>query len=97
MLAKQTITALLGSALMLAMGAPLTIAADTSPSTTTAPNANVNTEPGSKGKTSDRTPGNPTPDRTPNASTTGNVGTDAGQTHEGTSDRTPNKDSAPKK
>lgn len=96
MLTKQAIAALLGSALALAMGASLTIAADTAPSTTT-PNANVNTEPGSKGKTSDRTPGNPAPDRTPNASTTGNVGTDAGQTHEGTSDRTPSKDGGQKK
>jgi hypothetical protein len=72
------------------MGASFAFAADPSSSTTT-PNAKVNTEPGSKGKTSDRTPGTTSPNRTPNASSTGNTGTDAGQTHEGTSDRTPKK------
>ena len=40
-------------------------------------------------KTSDRTPDNPSPSRTPGASLTGAVGTDVGQTPYGTSDRTP--------
>jgi hypothetical protein len=40
-------------------------------------------------KTSDRTPGDPSPDRTPGASLTGAAGTEAGQTPDGTSDRTP--------
>ncbi|MCV0371062.1 MULTISPECIES: hypothetical protein [Filomicrobium] len=40
-------------------------------------------------KTSDRTPGNKTPDRSQGASRSGAAGTDAGQTEEGTSDRTP--------
>jgi hypothetical protein len=43
------------------------------------------------GKTSDRTPDNASPDRTPGATGTGAAGTDAGQTPSGTSDRTPNK------
>lgn len=80
----KIVKALAGSALALAMGASFA-AADTS--STKSPQ--VNTEPGSHGKTSDRTPGNPAPNRTPNASSTGNTGTDAGQTHEGTSNRTP--------
>ena len=42
-----------------------------------------------QGKTSDRTPGDPSPDRTPNATSKGAVGTDAAKTSEGTSDRTP--------
>jgi len=42
------------------------------------------------GKTSDRTPSDPAPDRTPGASSTGAAGTDAGETPSGTSDRTPN-------
>jgi hypothetical protein len=42
-------------------------------------------------KTSDRTPGNPAPSRTPGATGTGAAGTDAGQTPSGTSDRTPSK------
>jgi hypothetical protein len=41
-------------------------------------------------KTSDRTPGDPSPSRTPGATGTGAAGTDAGQTPSGTSDRTPN-------
>jgi hypothetical protein len=40
------------------------------------------------GETSDRTPGKPA-ERTPNSTTRGAAGTDAGQTPEGTSDRTP--------
>jgi hypothetical protein len=40
-------------------------------------------------KTSDRTPGNPAPDRTPGASLSGAAGTEIGQTPNGTSDRTP--------
>jgi hypothetical protein len=44
---------------------------------------------GSSAKSSDRTPGNPAPDRTPGATGTGAAGTDAGQTPSGTSDRTP--------
>jgi hypothetical protein len=43
------------------------------------------------GKTSDRSPGDAAPDRTPGASTTGATGTDAAKTPEGTSDRTPSK------
>jgi hypothetical protein len=43
------------------------------------------------GKTSDRSPGNPSPDRTPGASSSGAAGTDAAKTPEGTSDRTPTK------
>ena len=46
---------------------------------------------GTSGKTSDRTPGNPSPDRTPGATDTGAAGTDAVQTPSGTSDRTPTK------
>ena len=46
---------------------------------------------GTSGKTSDRTPENASPDRTPGATDTGAAGTDAGQTPSGTSDRTPNK------
>lgn len=42
-------------------------------------------------KTSDRTPGDPAPSRTPGAANTGAAGTDAGQTPGGTSDRTPGK------
>lgn len=87
---KQGIAVLVGSALALAMGASLTFAAD-NPSSATSSDAKVNTEPGSQGKTSDRTPGDPAPKRTPNASSSGNTGTDAGQTNEGTSDRTPKK------
>lgn len=44
---------------------------------------------GAAGKSSDRTPGNPSPDRTPGASTAGAAGTEVGKTPEGTSDRTP--------
>jgi hypothetical protein len=40
-------------------------------------------------KTSDRTPGNPSPHRTAGASITGAVGTEAARTPDGTSDRTP--------
>lgn len=40
-------------------------------------------------KTSDRTPGNPDPDRAPGASATGAVGTEIAKTPDGTSDRTP--------
>ena len=43
------------------------------------------------GKTSDRSPGDPAPDRTPGASSTGAAGTDAAKTPSGTSDRTPSK------
>lgn len=46
---------------------------------------------GTEGKTSDRTPGNATPDRAPGATGAGAAGTDAGQTPSGTSDRTPAK------
>ena len=46
---------------------------------------------GTSGKTSDRTPGNASPDRTPGATDTGAAGTDVGQTPSGTSDRTPTK------
>jgi hypothetical protein len=43
------------------------------------------------GKTSDRTPGNPSPERTPNSTNMGAGGTDATNPPEGNSDRTPNK------
>jgi len=43
------------------------------------------------GKTSDRTPGNPSPHRTPNATNMGASGTDATNPPAGNSDRTPNK------
>jgi hypothetical protein len=48
-----------------------------------------------QGKTSDRTPGDPSPDRTPNATSKGAVGTDAAKTPEGTSDRTPTNPQKP--
>jgi hypothetical protein len=41
------------------------------------------------GKTSDRTPGNASPDRGAGAGTSGAAGTDAAKTPEGTSTRTP--------
>jgi hypothetical protein len=44
---------------------------------------------GSSEKTSDRTPGDASPSRTPGATGAGAAGTDAGQTPSGTSDRTP--------
>lgn len=46
---------------------------------------------GASGKTSDRTPGEASPARTPGSTSAGAPGTDAGQTPEGTSDRTPTK------
>jgi hypothetical protein len=46
---------------------------------------------GTSGKTSDRTPADASPSRAPGATSTGAVGTDAGQTPNGTSDRTPTK------
>jgi hypothetical protein len=46
---------------------------------------------GSSNKTSDRTPGDLAPSRTPGATGAGAAGTDAGQTPGGTSDRTPDK------
>jgi hypothetical protein len=46
---------------------------------------------GSSEKTSDRTPGDASPSRTPGATGTGAAGTEAGQTPGGTSDRTPAK------
>jgi len=79
-----------GGALTVALSGSLAFGADNSTSTNP-PDAKVNTEPGSQGKTSDRTPGDPAPARTPNASSTGATGTDTGQTNEGTSDRTPQK------
>lgn len=44
---------------------------------------------GSSEKTSDRTPGDPSPSRSPGATGAGAAGTDAAQTENGTSDRTP--------
>lgn len=76
-----------GSALAVALGGSYAFAADKAASPNSAPA--VDTEPGSAGKTSDRTPGDPAPDRTPNAGTKGATGTDAGKTDSGTSDRTP--------
>ena len=53
--------------------------------------ASSGTSEGTSGKTSDRTPGDASPSRTPGATSTGAVGTDARQTPSGTSDRTPTK------
>jgi hypothetical protein len=50
-------------------------------------NGAVVNQPG--GKTSDRTPGNASPDRGAGAGTSGAAGTDAAKTPEGTSTRTP--------
>jgi hypothetical protein len=50
-------------------------------------NGNAVNQPG--GKTSDRTPGNESPDRGAGAGTSGAAGTGAGKTPEGTSTRTP--------
>jgi hypothetical protein len=50
-------------------------------------NGAVVNQPG--GKTSDRTPGNTSPDRGAGAGTSGAAGTDAAKTPEGTSTRTP--------
>ena len=55
---------------------------------TQAPSAQSSTS-AAANKTSDRTPGDAPPDRTPGASVTGAAGTEAAQTPEGTSDRTP--------
>lgn len=44
---------------------------------------------GEQGKTSDRTPGDPSPDRLPGSTKSGAPGVGAAQTPEGTSDRTP--------
>jgi hypothetical protein len=46
---------------------------------------------GEQGKTSDRTPGNPSPDRTIGANNSGAAGVDAAKSDGHTSDRTPNK------
>ncbi len=78
-----------GSVLALVLGGTLAFAADDGSASIKPSTTDQNA--GSEGKTSDRTPGNPAPDRTPNASSTGAVGTDAGKTTEGTSDRTPSK------
>ena len=51
-------------------------------------NGAVVNQPG--GKTSDRTPGNASPNRGAGAGTSGAAGTDAAKTPEGTSTRTPN-------
>lgn len=45
-------------------------------------------------KTSDRTPGNPSPDRSEGSGRSGAAGTDASQTKDGTSDRTPGHSAA---
>lgn len=47
-------------------------------------------------KTSDRTPDNPAPHRTPGASITGAAGTDLARTPFGTSDRTPSNHYRPR-
>ncbi|MBS0252760.1 MAG: hypothetical protein JSR78_17025 [Proteobacteria bacterium] len=44
---------------------------------------------GEQGKTSDRTPGDASPDRLPGSTTAGAPGASGAQTPEGTSDRTP--------
>lgn len=53
--------------------------------------ASTGTSTGEAGKTSDRTPGDPSPERTPDATGAGAAGVDGAQTPEGTSDRTPTK------
>lgn len=53
--------------------------------------SSTGTSAGEAGKTSDRTPGNPSPDRTPDATGAGAAGVEGGKTPEGTSDRTPSK------
>ncbi len=80
-----------GSVLALVLGGTLAFAADDISTSTKSSTTSTDSTAGSNAKTSDRTPGNPSPDRTPNASSTGAVGTDAGKTTEGTSDRTPVK------
>lgn len=78
--------------LALTMIGPAAVAADNAPSGQPS-TSTTDKDSSDKGKTSDRTPNDPSPDRTPNATTSGATGTDAGQTTEGTSDRTPdNKD-----
>lgn len=79
-----------GCALAMVFGGAPLMAAQDAASTKQQPPV-VDKDPNSNGKTSDRTPGNPSPDRTPNASTMGAGGTDAGKTSEGTSDRSPDK------
>lgn len=51
--------------------------------------AAAGTSTGEQGKTSDRTPGKTSPERTDGSTKSGAPGTDAGQTQNGTSDRTP--------
>lgn len=80
-----------GSVVALALSGAFAYAADDTSSAKMDPSATTDKDPNSDGKTSDRTPGNPSPDRTPNASSAGASGTDAGKTTEGTSDRTPEK------
>jgi len=53
--------------------------------------ANAGASSGEQGKTSDRTPGKADPQRTEGSTKSGAAGTDAAQTPEGTSDRSPNK------
>jgi hypothetical protein len=69
----------------------------TSPNATTGTETNATQPDPSKpdAKSSDRTPGDPAPERTPNATDKGAAGTDAGQTQEGTPDRTPSKQETP--
>lgn len=86
---RSLITAALGVVAIL--GTSPAFAVSSSTSTVPKVAAATPTDAGQNGKTSDRTPGNPAPDRTPNASTSGAVGTDAGKTEGGTSDRTPSR------
>ena len=69
----------------------------TSPNATTGAETNAaQPDPSKPGaKTSDRTPGDPAPKRTLNATDKGAAATDAGQIQEGTSDRTPSKQETP--
>ena len=68
--------------LALTMIGPVAVAADNAPSeqpsTTT-----TDKDPSDNGKTSDRTPGDPSPDRTPNAVHLARLGPNAGQTTRG--------------
>ncbi len=63
------------------------LADSTSDKTKMNDNGAVTNQPG--GKTSDRSPGSPSPDRGAGAGTSGAAGTDAAKTPQGTSTRTP--------
>ena len=73
----------------LTLGAVSPALAQSGPSATKAVEAQVQRASTLPLKTSDRTPGDPTPARTPGASIFGAAGTEVGKTPDGTSDRTP--------